>query len=269
MMQSFGSLNHAYEHSIVKTVSLNEGTAKLYPTILLSSWPRDARTFAHSYPWLCEVRCRAHTIESLIKHEVTTMLASFDGHIAIDLPLPDVPETELLLRTERLKRDAIHLLYGMADCTAACSSIDIHSIRENQCSYLESLATTQLAMLGVFTRILGVGYYRMMKSKHPRKDCDSVRDRWVVFEDRVLRYGPFFAWAAGVERTGTIHEWSEDVISDALEDMEAFETGRVQGYASLQSVLWKLFCVRKECDMIDSWEEARETVEIEMLNYEV
>lgn len=197
------------------------------------------------------------------------MISSAGSRIAIDLPTPDVPSSEIFILIERFKRDALHLLYSIADSTAAPSNADIHTIRAHQCSFLESLSTTQLAVLGVFTRVLGLGYFRLTKSNHPNKTSDSIRDRRIVFEDRILRYGPFFAWATVAQTISLIHEWSNDVISKALADMEAFETGKTRGYASLQSVLWKLFCARKECDMFDSWEEARETVEMEMLSYEV
>ena len=267
--KTFSSLLHSYEASIVKAVSMKEGTLSLYPSILLSSWPHNTRTFASSYRWLCEVRCRTHTIESLINHEVTRMLPSSDGSIGIDLPLPDVEQAPLASRLERFKRDALQFLYGMADSTASCSSFDIHAVRAHQCSFLESLSTTQLAMLGVITRVLGVGYFRMTTSDYPSKTSDSIRDRWIVFEDRVLRWGPFFAWATAVETRGVIHDWTTEVISDALEDMKAFESGRSQGYASLQSVLWKLYCARTEYNIFDSWEVARKTVEIEMLRYEI
>jgi hypothetical protein len=185
----------------------------------------------------------------------------------VDLPLPNVPDRELIILVERFKRDALQVLFGLADSTAAVSNADIHAVRAHQCSFLESLSTTKLAVLGVFTRVLGLGFSRLTESSHPNKTTDSIHDRWIVFEDRILRYGPFFAWAV-VQTSGAIHEWSNAVIFEALADMEAFETGKTQGYASLQSVLWKLFCARKECNMFDSWEEARLTVEMEMLSYE-
>ena len=174
------------------------------------------------------------------------MISSPDSRFAIDLPLPDVPDSELLLRIKLFKRNAIHLLYGMADGIAAVSGAGLHAIRAYQCSHFVSLTTTELAVLGVFTQILGFGYFRLAKCNHANKPSDSIRDRWIVFEDRVLRHGPFLAWATVVQRTGPIHEWSNEVISDALEDMEGFESGRLRGYASLQSVLWKVFCARKE-----------------------
>lgn len=191
------------------------------------------------------------------------------GRIAIDLPIPDVPKSELSIRIERFKRDALYILYGMADSTAVVSETNIHAIRAHQRLYLESLTTTQLAILGVFVRVLGLGYFRLTRCNHPNKTSDSIRDGWIVFEDRILRYGPFFAWATVIRTEGVIRDWSDEMIAQALADMEAFETGRVKGYASLQSVLWRLFCTRKECNMFDSWDEAREVVETEMLGYDI
>jgi hypothetical protein len=191
------------------------------------------------------------------------------GRITLDLPMPNVSEPELSRRIGKFKRDALHILFSMADVTSAIHFSDIHVIRAKQCAYLESLTTSQLALLGVCVRMLGLGYFRLTKSTHPHKTSDSIRDRWIVFEDRILRYGPFFAYATVVQAEGAIREWSEEAMTQALADMEAFETGRRVGYASLQSVLWKLFCVRKECDIFDSWEEAKDAVEIEMMGYEV
>ena len=189
---------------------------------------------------------------------------------AIDLPAPDVLEAELPIRTERFKRDALHLLYGMSDSCVA--SHDIHQTRSQQRSYLESLTTTGLAVLGVFVRILGSGYFRLaQKNNRSNKMNDSIRERWIVFEDRVLRYGPFFAYAATLiaQTERVIRNWSDEVITQALKDMEAFETGRVEGYAGLQSVLWKLFCVRVKCDPFDSWNAAKERVEEAMADYKI
>ncbi|KAG0650044.1 hypothetical protein D0Z07_3856 [Hyphodiscus hymeniophilus] len=256
--------------ALSKTVSTKEGTKKLYPGTLLPSWPRNTHIPAHSYSWLCEVRCREYTNESLVRHEATGMTPSSDGSMSLDLPLPaNVSEPELSLRLERFKKDALQLLYGIGDSTAAVPDADIHAVRAAQVSYLESLATTQLAVLGVMSRVLGLAYFRSSKFKHPKKTSDSLRERWIVFEDRILRYGPFFARAAVAQVPREIYEWSNEVIYDALADMEAFETGSVQGYASLQSVLWKLFCARTECHVFDSWEEAREMVEVEMMSYKV
>ena len=271
MIQDFCKLLYTYQHSIVRNVSTYEETYDRYPTILLPSWPRHPNSpiSARSYRWLCEVRCRSHTIESLINHAVTDMRPSPQGRTVIDSPTPDVPQPELFIRTEAFKRDALRLLYAMADSTVI--SDNIHQIRAQQRNYLESLTITELAILGVFVRVLGIGYFRLTKTHHPNKTSDSIRVRWIVFEDRVLRYGPFFAYATTViaptERT--IRSWSDEVIAQALKDMEAFERGGVGGYASLQSVLWKLFCARAKCDLFDSWDEAKELVETEMMSYNV
>jgi len=196
-------------------------------------------------------------------------MRSSAGRTAIDLPTPDVPESEMFTRTERFKREALYLLYGMADSTATTD--DMHIIRAHQRSFLESLTTIELAILGVFLRVLGMGYFRLTKTNHPNKTSDSIRDRWIVFEDRVLRYGPFFAYATTTvtQTERAIRHWSDEVIARALEDMEAFETGKVGGCASLQSVLWKLFCARVQCDLFNSWEEAKELVEEKMASYDV
>jgi hypothetical protein len=206
------------------------------------------------------------TIESLIHHAVTDMAPS-PVEIALDLPAPDVPHTELASRYEMFKRDALGIMYGLADCTASVT-MDVHQVRANQCAYLENLSTAQLAVLGVFVRVLGLGYFRVTKATYPKKDIDSIRDHWIVFEDRVLRFGPFFAFAA-ISGKGDTREWGQSVIRQALIDMEAFESGHGINYASLQSVVWKLFCRKAECDLFHSWDTAKEAVEVEMAGYKV
>ena len=269
MIQDFYDLLQAYQNSIVRNISIGEGTFGRYSRIMLPSWPRctSSPIFARSYRWLCEVRCRSHITELLVNHAITDMTPSQHPRTAIDLPNPNVPKSEMFIRIERFKKDALRLLYGMADITA--TSHGIHQVRGQQCTYLESLTTAELAILGIFVRILGIGYFRLTKINHPKQTSDSIRDCWIVFEDRVLRYGPFFAYASTVttHTERAIQNWSAEVITQALKDMEAFETGRVEGYASLQSVLWKLFCARAECDLFDSWDVAKDAVEEEMASY--
>jgi hypothetical protein len=270
MIQGFNNLLRTYQHSIVRAVSAREETYGQYPEILLPSWPRNPGTFisANSYPWLCEVRCRTHTVESLLFSAVAEM-RSAAGRSAIDLPVIDVSEAELTIRIERFIREGLNLLFGIADSTAKFKNI--HIIRAYQRTFLESLPVTELAILGILVRVLGMAYFRNAKKADGGKANDSIRDKWIVFEDRLLRSGPFLAYATSsttpAERT--IQDWSEEVIAQGLKDMEDFETGRCEGYASLQSVLWKLFCAREECDIFNSWEIAKELVEKQMISYDV
>lgn len=46
--------------------------------------------------------------------------------------------------------------------------------------------------------------------------------------------------------------------------MNAYELGYTMAYASLQSVVWRVFCRKTNCALQDSWNEARKLVESEM-----
>ena len=51
--------------------------------------------------------------------------------------------------------------------------------------------------------------------------------------------------------------------------MNAFELGYTMSYASLQSVVWKVFCRKAACSLQDSWNEAKRLVESEMAKYKI
>lgn len=93
-----------------------------------------------------------------------------------------------------------------------------------------------------------------------------------VFEDCIQRYGPYFAWAhiegdkEGITRPDT---WTRAEMQQGLDNMNAFEMGYTMAFASLQSVVWRIFCRKMNCSMGISWIEARQIVETEMAAYEV
>ncbi len=43
----------------------------------------------------------------------------------------------------------------------------------------------------------------------------------------------------------------------------------IRSYASLQSVVWHVFCRKVDCTMADSWNVAREMVETRMSGYKM
>jgi hypothetical protein len=52
-----------------------------------------------------------------------------------------------------------------------------------------------------------------------------------------------------------------------LDDMNAFELGYTMAFASLQSVVWRIFCKKANCSLQESWTSAKEMVEAEMMGY--
>ncbi len=89
-----------------------------------------------------------------------------------------------------------------------------------------------------------------------------------VFEDLVQQHGPFYAWAY-IQGSGTSWARAVAAMEQGLANMDAFELGHTMSYASLQSVVWKLFCRKKGCDLGRSWREAKELVENEMKEYAI
>lgn len=51
--------------------------------------------------------------------------------------------------------------------------------------------------------------------------------------------------------------------------MNAFEMGHTMSYASLQSIVWRVFCRKADCLLQDSWFEAKALVEERMKEYKL
>jgi hypothetical protein len=174
------------------------------------------------------------------------------------------PLSRLALRTEKIKREALLLMYQMVDSTAGLRRK--HSIRTRQIEFLETLSPMELATLGCFVKALGLGYSEHMKLQPKPTIEGHIRERMCVLEDKVLRYGPFFAWAtvAGTQRS---RRWARIAMLEGLNDMEAFERGQSMAYASLQSVVWNVFCKKAECDLADSWNIIQDIVEEQLVSH--
>jgi hypothetical protein len=98
---------------------------------------------------------------------------------------------------------------------------------------------------------------------------DLPSDNWIreymcVFEELVQRYGPYFAWAYV---KGSEERWIRDELMIGMERMNAFELGYVMSFASLQSVVWRILCRKKEIAFRDCWVAAVAIVEAEMADY--
>ncbi len=94
-----------------------------------------------------------------------------------------------------------------------------------------------------------------------------------VFEDLVQRYGPYYACAFIGAGSGQVSKrqyfWARDLLQEGLDNMNAFEMGYTMSYASLQSVVWRVFCRRVDCTLQDSWKVAKDMVEVQMDAYTV
>jgi hypothetical protein len=84
--------------------------------------------------------------------------------------------------------------------------------------------------------------------------------------------GPYFVYVylAGSENKRRRPDlWAKSELQRGLDEMNEYELGNIMSYASLQSVVWKVFCRKAKCTMQDRWTEARQLVEQDMAGYEV
>lgn len=93
-----------------------------------------------------------------------------------------------------------------------------------------------------------------------------------VFEDLIQRFGPHFPYIflkEGKDRLLDPQPWARHMLQDGLDNMNAFELGYTMSFASLQSVVWNVFCRKEKCTPADRWVMAKEVVENEMQAYEI
>jgi len=149
-------------------------------------------------------------------------------------------------RNPQLKSVGIQLLYEIADCTACLKT-------GRQVEFLVALNPLELATLGAIAKGLTLAYGELLQRNQTHNE-DEKRERICVFENKLLRYGPFFALASFGSRGDLELAWTNDVIQKGLTELEEFETGRRFKIApSLQSKLWAVFSEKMGCTIGDSW----------------
>ncbi|PVH87171.1 hypothetical protein DL98DRAFT_510030 [Cadophora sp. DSE1049] len=301
LSKDFNSLLSNYERSISKSIRDSNTDEFAYTnadqaTILPSRMPPgDIVVSILSYPWIDEMHSRRQTIDFLINHEITEMM---DVTNSSGWPTLDIPKDELSKRLTIFKKRALLHLYRLADCTAGL--IETSAIRAQQSEFLESLSSDDLASLGVIVEVMGHGFFTMTKtalhasgllnntaaplpnvSRLYTPDTTPIEDLWndhwirecmCVFEDLIQKYGPAFACAyieGSNDRLRRPDLWARSKMQNGLDNMNAYEMGYTMSYASLQSVVWRVFCKKIDCSLQDSWNVARERAEIQMEGYKV
>ncbi|KAF8867024.1 hypothetical protein BDZ45DRAFT_777 [Acephala macrosclerotiorum] len=265
------------------------------PKVLSSQLPLGSSSVTkYTYPWVVEMRSRVNTVEFLVRYDLTDMI----DHHAQNWPTLDVPKAELCQRVTLFKRFSFSLLFKLADCTAGLQ--ETLKIRAKQAEFLDSLTIAGLASLGVIVEVMGQNYFTMTKSALDKSNPGDVRpsspaplewffapntvdaanvpnDNWIrecmcVFEDLIQRFGPHFPYIflkEGKDRLLDPAPWARRMLQDGLHNMNAFELGYTMSFASLQSVVWNVFCRKEKCSPADRWMVAKEVVENEMQSYEI
>jgi hypothetical protein len=190
--------------------------------------------------------------------------------LLIELGLPVLPFPDLSTGIERYKMTALTIMYQLTDCTAFYKAKCLSRAKHQQ--FLETLDKAELAILGTFIKLLALRYSSLSKfeslkdawepnsqsthnsSGQARSDAD-IRERNYVFEDQALRCGPFFVFSMLLRRDKEL-QWAEEMMEDGLKNMNAFERGELSAHASLQSIVWKVFCEKANCHRLNSWDMA-------------
>ncbi|RKF83020.1 putative integral membrane protein duf125 [Golovinomyces cichoracearum] len=297
--KSYNTLLISYEKSVTKSFSRHKSQLKYVNSskiMILSSQIGLKSTVLkrQTYPWLSEMRCRIATVKFLLENEITEMVNTIDGW-----PSLNVSKNELHLRSKWFKTNALFLLFRLADCAAGFHTTE--AIRNQQSKFLHSLSTRELAFLGVMVEIIGHNFFIITKRsileydvfKEPVRDLlplqptshfnsiseeqinhlngdDWIRETMCVFEDLIQRHGPFFALAYLEGPKGNFkqpYQWACNKIKEGLENLNSFELGYTMSYASLQSVVWRVFMQKYGCSGKESWIIAKGLVENEMMAY--
>ncbi|KAM3073251.1 Protein ccc1 [Clarireedia jacksonii] len=260
LSRSFRKLILTYEHSLTKHVageyrkaSVNQGA----PIIVVSA-PRTRHKsfrpayFSHTFGWLQEVEMRARIAREVIQDEFSQCLRPTSEFFDV----PSLPTRcsliELELRSTKFKEEAIKLLYELVDASKGIE--DERIIRGKQIEFMRQLTTTELAVICIFVALLGFNYCEKL-TRRPSQAGPNIKELACVFEDRVLRHGPIYAWLQisaltkcnRVTLRGTMvwNEWFEEQQEMGLLKLAAFEAGQ-QHDASLTCIIWRIFHERKE-----------------------
>ncbi|CAL3963795.1 unnamed protein product [Diplocarpon coronariae] len=298
LSKTFYSLLSTYEMSVARTLLDTNKHKFAYTNAsqaeVLSSQipPSDTVISKLSYPWISEMQCRSDTIDFLVEHELTEML-----DVTNSWPTLDRPKAELSKRLTIFKRRALLLLYRLVDCAAGLT--ETHTIRAHQSEFLDGLSSEELASLGTMVEVMGQGFFNVTKSalhasglltniplrpssasnlytptSTPMEDLHNdnwVRECMCVFEDLIQRYGPYYAYAyfEGSNSPKRADLWARKMLQNGLDNMNAYEMGYTMAYASLQSIVWRVFSKKVDCTLQNSWQVSKGIIERQMEGYQV
>ncbi|RDW94405.1 hypothetical protein BP5796_00168 [Coleophoma crateriformis] len=274
-------------HCIARAQFLRDGFEKQRFSVLdrsiLPSSPyafQSPRTilYPNTFAWLSELYLRNEQTQELVLGQDTTEASQAYISLYSSAAPGFFVSPIILLRLSRLKAVAIDFLFELVDRTAGLS--EQHAIRRAQEEFLYELNPTQLALLGTMLHLFSEGY---KKAPTPSSECTpeqriSVevsaeearlqREEQIIFSDRILRRGPFFAYAyhltcnssAQISLLGT-DKWVASEIKDGLRELKAYEEDSDDGVAGLQSCLSRAFCEKTGCSPDERWREMLESLE--------
>jgi hypothetical protein len=235
---------------------------------LISSTIKRTLLQPRSFIWLSELYFRETAGKALAAHNILKTKHgqfSFFSSSAICEFCQDI-------RMTRLKIESLKLLFSLSDCTIYGEE----DHRPAQEYFLTQLSKEDLASLMTFLSLASRGYTVNKYAEEPAESTESVnvsgrseaKERECVYRELVLRHGTFFIWAS-VCGNDDQKKWVKKSIDSGMKVLRDYENAPLEFKAncasSLQSFLYKEFCLKVNCDGFDVREIHRKVDEI-MLN---
>jgi hypothetical protein len=86
------------------------------------------------------------------------------------------------------------------------------------------------------------------------------------------KLGPYFAYVylcGSANKARRPDLWAKEELQTGLDEMNEYELGNIMAYASLQSVVWKVFCRKRGCSVMARWIEVKAVVEGVMAGFKL
>lgn len=203
---------------------------------------------ANTFLWLSECYFRK-TIGRELRNNDIMSFDPTDGLGSQSLPYIILGPFEVLL-SGLFKRQALALMFQLADCSAGLTR---QAVREAQEQFIKQLPLRSLVIISIIVRVISSRYIRQghgSEELHDPEEATQLRKEKSIFEDRLLRYGPFFLWAY-IGGSKKAKDWMNIKMHQGMEAADAYERGlsycNEPATPSLQSVLHRSFCEKVGC----------------------
>lgn len=226
-------------------------------SIPLSLPPRTLR-------WLDELYQRFFIANELVNKRFREVIATIDEFFP-NLDNEGYCRDCLTLRVAAFQRLSVHLLFRIFDARHDNSQ----SGRLAQERVIEGMAALELAAVNFLLSTTSI-YYSYNAICDCERSIEVQREIQSVFRELALRHGPKLIWAS-LFGTDLEKRRIGKRIEKGLVELRAYETSMGVNVSelivsrSLQSVLMREFCRKKQCDVVDGWNVIFEVVKDEVL----
>jgi hypothetical protein len=207
-----------------------------------------------SFIWLSELYFRETASEALAAHYI---LRTKHGQFSfLDSGL--ICERCQDVRMTRFKIKNLGLLFSLSDCTI-CDEEDQRPAQE---IFFNQLSEEDLAGFMIFLSLASRGYTMNEYTEESAKSTkpvgffgqSEINERECVYRELVLQHGAFFIWASACG-SNYQKEWVRESIDSGMKLLRDYENASPEFQAScassLQSFLYKEFCAKANCDVLN------------------